>query len=124
MTEHYHENPSMFKNNPFGFIGAILLIPIGVGIGILLYWYIKTRSEKLIITDDEVIYERGILNKHCSEIDIECVRSVRVEQNFIARIMGTGRVELYTSGDDPEIVAPSMPDPDRIRKLIKSGKGY
>jgi uncharacterized membrane protein YdbT with pleckstrin-like domain len=43
---------------------------------------------------------------------------VRVNQSLFQRIFGTGDVEIFTAGDDPEITAKGMPDPNEIRELI------
>ena len=37
------EPPAMFKNHPFGFLIALLLIPTGIDIVVLLIWYLKCR---------------------------------------------------------------------------------
>lgn len=109
----------MFKGNPLGFIGCILLIPIaGLGLFILLYWYLVSRTTKFTITDSEVLFEKGILNKEHSEIALASVRSVKVKQSLINRMFDVGTVEIFTAGDHPEIVAASLPEPRRIRELI------
>ena len=111
----------MFKNNPVGFILSLLLVPVfGIGIIIFLVWYLKTRSSKLSITDRDILFEEGLLNKNRSEISIDRIRTVKVKQTFFNRIFGTGTIELYTAGDTAEIIAIGMPDPHRIRDLIKN----
>ena len=110
----------MFKNNPLGFIGAILLIPVfGIGIIVFLVWYLRNKSSKLTVTDRDVVYEEGLLSKKRSEINISSVRTVIVNQSFFNRIFGTGTVSLYTAGDSAEIIASGLPDPNRVRELIK-----
>lgn len=110
----------MFKNNPLGFILALLLVPVfGLGLLIFLVWHLKNKSLKLVVTDNEVLFEKGLLSKERSEVTISSVRSVKVKQTFFNRIFGTGTVELYTAGDSPEIVAPGMPDPNKVRELIR-----
>jgi uncharacterized membrane protein YdbT with pleckstrin-like domain len=118
----YSEHPAMFKNNPIGFILALLLVLVGVGILILLWWYLQTRSSKLTVFEKEILFEKGLLSKERSEVNISIVRTVRVKQSFFNRIFGVGTVEIFTAGDDPEIVAKGMPDPNRIRELIKMGQ--
>ena len=55
MTELYAEHPVMFKNNPIGFIVSILLVPVfGIGLLILLAWYLQNKSSKLTVTDNEI----------------------------------------------------------------------
>jgi uncharacterized membrane protein YdbT with pleckstrin-like domain len=115
----YDSNPPMFRNNPFGFIISILLIPaFGLGIIILLVWYVSTKAQKLTITTQDLLYEKGLLSKSRSELRLTSIRSVRVNQSLFQRIFGTGDVEIFTAGDDPEITAKGMPDPNEIRELI------
>lgn len=126
MKELYAEHPAMFKNNPLGFILALLLVPVGIGILILLFWYLKVKAEKLVVTEHDVVFEKGLLSKEHSEINIESIRTVKVSQSFFDRIFGTGVIALYTAGDTPEIIARGMPEPNRVRELIneRQNAGY
>jgi len=123
MNELYAEHPAMFKNNPLGFIVALLLVPVfGLGLIILLVWYLKAKASKLVVTENDILYEKGLLSKQRIEVSIGSVRTVRVNQTFFDRIFGTGTIQLYTAGDSPEIVASGMPEPNRVREIIKSRK--
>ena len=123
MSEIYSAHPVMFKNNPIGFILSLLLIPIfGVGIIILLIWHLKNKASKLSIINNEILYEKGLLSKERSEINMSSVRTTKIKQSFFNRIFGVGAVEIYTAGDTPEIVATGMPDPNKIRELIKASQ--
>ena len=120
MSELYSAHPVMFKNNPLGFVLCILLIPVyGVGLLILLGWHLQNKASKLVVTENEVLFEQGLLNKDRSELNIKSVRTVKVKQTFFNRMLGAGTIELYTAGDTPEIVANGMPDPNKIRELVK-----
>jgi len=74
------------------------------------------------VFENEILFEKGLLSKERSEVKISIVRTVRVKQSFFNRIFGVGTVEIFTAGDNPEIVAKGMPDPNRIRELIKMGQ--
>jgi uncharacterized membrane protein YdbT with pleckstrin-like domain len=115
----YQSNPPMFRNHPFGFILSLILIPAGIGILILAYWYVVTKTSKLTITETELKYETGLLSKTHRELRLTSIRSTRVYQSFFQRIFGTGDVEIFTAGDTPEIVAKGMPDPAQVRELLK-----
>ena len=120
MTELYSANPVMFKNNPIGFIITLLVIPVaGIGIIILLSWHLQNRASKLVLTDQIILYEKGLMSKERSEFNISQVRTVKVRQSFFNRIFGTGTIEIYTAGDEPEFIAEGMPDPNKVRELIK-----
>ena len=121
MSELYSEHPVMFKNNPIGFIITLLLIPaFGIGLLILLGWHLQNKASKLTVKENEILYEKGLLSKERSEVNISSVRTTKVKQSFFNRIFGVGAIEIYTAGDSPEIVATGMPDPNKIRELIKA----
>jgi len=120
MSALYSENPVMFKNNPLGFIASVILIAaFGLGIIILLVWYLKTKALKLTVTEHDIVLEKGLLSKEHSEINIDSIRTIRVSQSFFNRIFGVGKIEIFTAGDKPELVATGMPEPNRVRELVK-----
>ena len=115
----YQAHPAMFRAHPFWFILSVLLIAaFGIGILILIYWYIKTRATALTVTDSDLMYERGILSKDRTSVSIKHVRSVNVVQSFVNRILGVGTIQISTAGDEPEFTIADMPDPHVIREAI------
>lgn len=118
----YEANPPMFRNNPLGFILSILLIAVyGVGLLILLVWFLKCKATKLVIENNEILWEQGLLTKQRTELHTSKVRTVKVKQSLMQRMFGTGDIELYTAGDFPEVVLAGMPQPMELRSLIKKG---
>lgn len=115
----YSEHPAMFKNNPFGFVLSVLLIPLGVGAVILLVWYLKCLGTKVVFSGRDLVLEQGLLSKDRTEIDIDRIRTINVYQSFFNRIFGVGRIAIYTAGDDPEIEVAGLPRPHALRELIK-----
>ena len=115
----YEAHPAMFRAHPFWFILAVLLIlAFGIGIILLLYWYIKTRATALTVTDQELMYERGILSKDRTSVSLKHIRSVNIAQGFVNRILGVGTVQISTAGDEPEFTIADMPDPYVIQEAI------
>jgi uncharacterized membrane protein YdbT with pleckstrin-like domain len=123
MSELYSEHPVMFKNNPMGFILCLILIPVGgLGLLILLTWHLRNKASKLTVNDNEILFEKGLLSKERSEVNLASVRTTKVKQSFFNRIFGVGSIEIFTAGDSPEIVAIGMPDPNKIHELIKANQ--
>jgi len=121
MEVSYSENPAMWKNSPLGVILCVLLIPaFGLGLVLLLIWYARTKAMKLEIEGRDVILEQGLLSKSRTELSTNSIRSVKVSQNLFNRMFGVGKIEIFTAGDSPEIVAPGMPRPHTVRDLIKA----
>jgi uncharacterized membrane protein YdbT with pleckstrin-like domain len=124
MEPDYDASPAMFRNNPLGFIAAVLLIAaFGAGILILGYWYIKTRATRLTLTGGTMHLSRGILSKDQVDIDIKEISTVRIKQSFWQRIFGVGSIEVFTSGDIPEFTLDGMPDPAFIRDHVRTRQG-
>jgi uncharacterized membrane protein YdbT with pleckstrin-like domain len=119
----YQAHPAMFRAHPFWFIVAVLLIAaFGIGILVLLYWYIKTRATSLTVTDSDLLYERGILSKDRTSVSLKHVRAVHVTQGFVNRILGVGTIQISTAGDEPEFTIADMPDPHVIREAISKAQ--
>ena len=113
----------MWRNRPFLFIFCVCLIAaFGLGVLLLLGWYIMTRMDELQISSDKILWEHGILSKTYVELDIDEVRTVRVHQNLIQRIFHSGRLEVYSAGDKPEITIKGLPYPTRIREIVDENK--
>ncbi len=120
MAHEYESSPAMFRNNPLGFVLAVLLVPVGVGVIILIYWYFKAASLKLTLSDNAVHIERGFLSKEHIDIDARKIRTVVVNQTFWQRVFDVGTVEIFTGGDDAECTLPGMPEPNKIRSFVQS----
>ena len=109
----------MFRNNPLSFIITILLIfAFGLGILIFLIWYFKMQKYENHCVNDELEFEKGLLSKERIEIKLNMIRSVKVNQSFFQRIFGVGDLEIYSSGDEPEIVVSGMPNPLHLKELL------
>ena len=88
----------------------------------LLIWYLKIKSKKLSVTNRDMLYEEGLLMKNRKELALDKVRTVEVDQDFIERIFGVGEVRVFTAGDQPEIVVEGLPNPNKIRDLVKQNQ--
>lgn len=139
----YSKNPKMAKNKPFmftliiivnitGLVAAFrldqqnfqiigLVVWLGTAIWLLI-WYLKIKSKKLSVTNRDMLYEEGLLRKNRKELALDKVRTVEVDQSFVERIFGVGEVRVFTAGDQPEIVVKGLPDPNRIRELVKQNQ--
>ena len=119
----YDAHPAMFRAHPFWFLGYIILIPaFGLGIVLLLYWYIQTRQTRLTVTDSEIVYARGILRKARTEVSLKHIRSVNMTQGFLNRLLGVGTIQVFTAGDQPEFTVPGIPLPGTVREAISKAK--
>ena len=104
-------------------VKVVGILLFGLSILQLFAWWLSTRSDRLAITEDEVLWTHGLLNKQYTEIGMGSVRTVRVKQSLFQRFMDAGDVSVFTSGDMPELVVRGLPEPNRIRDLVKTRAG-
>ena len=124
-TELYRSHPAMFRTHPFGFILSLLLIlAAGVGLIILLVWWLRTRGLTLIVTDRRTILEKGLLSRSSNEVLHEHIRNIVVEQTLFERIFKTGKIGISSAAQaDMEIEAAGIPDPNMVKRLIDRHRG-
>jgi uncharacterized membrane protein YdbT with pleckstrin-like domain len=115
----YKDHPAMFRNRPVLFLVCCALIPFGIGIVVLLAWWIRCLATSLVITESRVTLRKGLLSKATNDVLITDIRNVKVSQSFLQRIFGVGAVAVSTSGQsDMEIEVHGVPAPDRIKSII------
>jgi len=115
----YKDHPAMFRNRPVLFLVCCALIPFGIGIVILLAWWLRCLATSLVITESRVTLRKGLLSKATNDVLIADIRNVKVSQSFLQRIFGVGAVAVSTSGQsDMEIEVHGVPAPDRIKSII------
>jgi membrane protein YdbS with pleckstrin-like domain len=114
----YSASPTMFRAHPFAFIISLLLAPVVVGIVILIVWAILSKTTHLEIDEEAVRYETGVFSKDRRALDRDAIRTVRVTQSLLNRMLNVGVIEIFTAGDEPEIRAADMYAPNEIRDLL------
>lgn len=142
----YDAHPSMIRSRPFAVLVAFAAIPLGIALAVLggslipeaapvtkilgllvaafgfltlMFWYVRAKSDHLVVRDDEIVWTHGLLNKGYTEISMGSVRTTRLHQTLLQRIMNAGDIEIYTSGDAPELVVRGLPNPGEILRVIK-----
>tara|TARA_R110000737_G_scaffold350367_1_gene389107 strand:- start:5385 stop:5834 length:450 start_codon:yes stop_codon:yes gene_type:complete len=134
----YSEHPAMFAAQPLPFMALLTvfaagatvlflgvlpaligLIPVAISGLALFAWYLGTLSVRLSVTEHSVISQRGLLSRNITEVQLGSIRSVAVHQSIFNRLLNVGTIEISTVGDDPEIAVRGLPDPDRIKSLLR-----
>jgi len=100
-------------------VGAVGIGLFGLGFLMLLSWFVAAKMDRLQIKENEIVWTHGLISKQYTEISMTSVRTVRVNQSILQRLLGAGDLAIYTAGDRPEMVIKGLPEPTRIRDLIK-----
>ena len=121
----YQFHPSMFRNRPIGFVlGAVLIAAFGLGLLILLIWWLKCLGTTLTVTTKRTTLRTGILAKNTNDVWHRDVRNIQVHQGFLQRLFGVGAVAISSAGQGGvEIAVSGVPNPEKIRRLIDAHRG-
>jgi uncharacterized membrane protein YdbT with pleckstrin-like domain len=98
------------------FLGIVI-----VGIFIFLSAVIKMKTTDFAVTSRRVILKTGWFSRSTQELAVESVESVSLDQSFIARIFGYGRVVVTGTGE-ARIVFPPMANPVAFRRSIEAAR--
>lgn len=119
MTIRYQANPSMFKSRPLTFLLCVILIPVGIGIVALLIWWLINRATTVTVDEDRIALDKGLLAKEHTEIELSSIRTVKVDQSLLDRMLDVGTLRIYTAGDKPELEMKGLPDPADLRAALR-----
>lgn len=77
-------------------------------------------TTRYTLSDERLLIEHGLFGRWTEEIDLYRVTDVAVSQRFLARLLGHGDVRVLTTDRTaPEKRLLDVPDPDRIKDLIR-----
>ena len=117
-------NPAMFRGEPVGFIICVALIPLGIGIVLLLLWWLQCRFTTYTITNLRTIAQTGILSRNTNEVRHIDVRNLQVNQDVFQRMFGFGGVAISSAGQsDIELTMVRVENPHKIADIIRQHQG-
>lgn len=119
-NEVLHSHPAMFRNSPVWFmICIVLMVLYGLGLLILLFWWLSCINTTLTVTNKRTILRRGILAKHTREVRHQDVRYLEVKQSFTDRLFGVGTVSVSSAAQGTvEIEIQGIADPTKVKDTI------
>ena len=79
-------------------------------------WFDQWTTE-IAVTNKRVIYKRGFISRYTTEMNMEKVESVVVDQNLWGRIFGYGTISVRGTGEGIEHLT-MIADPLKLRSAI------
>jgi uncharacterized membrane protein YdbT with pleckstrin-like domain len=96
------------------FLGILTLVLV-VGLGILIWAWIRVRSTEIAITNKRIIAKFGFITRHTVEINLDKVESLRVEQGVMGRVLNYGTIFISGAGTAVAPI-PDIADPLVFRR--------
>ncbi len=116
----YEAHPAMFRNHPAYFVLCVLLIAaFGLGLVLLLVWWIQVLGTTLTVTNEQTTLRKGILSKYTNDVFHSNVRNIQVRQSFLQRLFNVGWVGISSAGQSGlEIEINGIRDPEKVKEII------
>lgn len=95
----------------------LLLIPAAIALTAACK-HLARLATRLIISEDRVRFESGILSKTTRVMELVKVQDVRTDQSFGQRLIGVGDVSLETAGETSRIQIASVDNPQKVADHI------
>ena len=82
--------------------------------------YYFVDDTEIGVTNQRLIYKRGLVARATKEVELRCIEVVDLEQSLLGRLLDYGRVGVHGTGV-ADIVLPSMADPLGLRRALQDG---
>jgi len=80
--------------------------------------HLRRSLTKIVILEDKLRYESGLLNKTVRTIPIAKVQDVTVHQRLSQRIFGVGNLSIETAGEGSRLTIANIDQPQQIADHI------
>jgi uncharacterized membrane protein YdbT with pleckstrin-like domain len=96
---------------------GVILLPVGIGLILLIWAYIRFKTTELAITNKRVIAKSGFISRHTIELNINRVESLQVSQSLFGRIFNFGTL-IISGGGNPQAPISGISNPLAFRKAF------
>jgi uncharacterized membrane protein YdbT with pleckstrin-like domain len=101
----------------FSILGFFLL-----GLFFFAHLMIIKATTEIAVTNERVIYKKGLIARHVGELGVDRIEGVSVSQGVWGRIWGYGTVIIRGMGVGEVILPPLIEEPINFRKAIQEAK--
>jgi uncharacterized membrane protein YdbT with pleckstrin-like domain len=79
---------------------GLVLATILAGAAIVAWFpaFLRRFTTELVVTDRRIVYKTGLIRRHTTEMNMDKVESVNVDQSVLGRLFGYGTVEVRGTG--------------------------
>lgn len=105
--------------------GVIVSALMTLSLGGIVFVAILTPiwTTEIGVTDQRVVFKRGIIERETNELQLGSVERVSFEQDFWGRLFDYGRIHLHGTGDG-DMALPSLADPLALRAALQQAIGH
>ena len=99
-----------------------IVLPI-VGVIIFLAIMIPIWTTEIGVTNQRVIYKKGLISRETSEIQLGAIEEVSLRQDVLGRILDYGKLEIHGTGEEQIVLTQCQGGQHPCRTGVLSQKG-
>jgi len=96
----------------------IAVAPVCLGVVLFLAIMIPIWAQQIAVTENRLIYRRGLIRRSTEELQLSAIEEVRVEQSILGRLLGFGRLTVSGTGVE-DLRLPALAEPVKLRQMIQ-----
>ncbi|HET7518699.1 MAG TPA: PH domain-containing protein [Actinomycetes bacterium] len=79
---------------------------------------LRWATTRLVVTNERLLWRRGLLSRHSREIPLERLSDVTVSQSLVERLFGLGDLLVQPVGELTRLTVADLPHPERVLEAI------
>ena len=120
----YRANVSLWALAPLIALGILLLPALGIGLIALVRAWIIYRSTEFAVTDKRLIAKTGVISRNTTEMFLDKVESLNVDQTIPGRILNFGTVTIRGTGSTTEPIRRISAPHELRRRFMEAADQY
>jgi uncharacterized membrane protein YdbT with pleckstrin-like domain len=82
--------------------------------------YLDWKFNRLCLTNQRLIKERGIIGKRFMAIGLKKIQDITCDFGILGRLLGFGKLIIESAGTEGKMVFEGLPSPMRIKSHIEN----
>tara|TARA_Y100000294_G_C8376390_1_gene264879 strand:- start:67 stop:561 length:495 start_codon:yes stop_codon:yes gene_type:complete len=112
---------SVFFKINIGTAGIVILTVLTIIILMTPFYIFTYYSSDFAVSNKRVISKQGIISRNVSEMNLDSIESVNLDQNVFGRLLNFGTIEISGRGTS-SVIFLGIDDPVKVRKLVQNKK--
>ena len=113
-----YEGKTSLLANWFLIVLGIVTLPIFIGVLFLLIVAVRYFTTELAFTNKRVIAKFGLISRRTTELKLDKIESVQVQQGIFGRIMNYGTLVIGGAGN-PQAPIPGISNPMTFKRALQ-----
>ena len=110
---------SVFFKINIGTTSIVILTALIITVLLTPVYIFTYYGSDFAVSNKRVISKKGIVSRNVSEMNLDSIESVNLDQNVLGRLLNFGTIKIYGRGTS-SVIFIGIDEPVKVRKLIQN----